>query len=144
MANVNDILRSKGSAVHGVAPTATVYEAIERMVARNVGALVVRDGDRPCGIVTERDYLRRIAIEGRTSKATKVEAIMSTELVSVTPDTSVERCMTLMTEKRVRHLPVISGGHLKGMVSIGDVVKHLLRDKEDHIQHLTDYIQGRA
>src|SRR5258706_8797544 len=96
MANVTDILRIKGSLVHGVSPDATVYDAIEKMVAHNVGALVVRDGNHPVGIVTERDYMRRVALDGRTSKTTRVVEIMSMELVAVTPVTSVERCMELM------------------------------------------------
>lgn len=144
MATVADIIRAKGSAVHGVSPEATVFEAIEKMVEHNVGALVVKDGDRPRGMLTERDYLKRVALEGRTSRTTKVQEIMSTRLVCITPGTSVEECMQLMTARRIRHLPVTSAGRLVGIVSIGDVVKHLLRDKEDHIQHLTDYIQGRA
>lgn len=144
MATVGDIILQKGSTVHGVSPTATVFDAIEKMVAHNVGALVVRDGDRPCGILTERDYLRRVALQGRTSKNTRVDEIMSTNLETVSPGTTVQECMRIMTSRRVRHLPVTSAARLIGIVSIGDVVKHLIRDQEDHIQHLTDYIQGRA
>jgi len=144
MATVSDILSTKGTAVFGVRRTATVFEAIESMVRHNVGALVVTDEGEVCGIITERDYLRRVAIEGRTSKTTLVDEIMSTRVVCVTPNTPVEQCMQLMTNKRTRHLPVMSGQRLAGIVSIGDVVKKLMREQASHIEGLTDYIQGRA
>src|SRR5262252_5158120 len=144
MATVADIISLKGSTTHSVAPRATVYEAIEKMVHNNIGALLVVDGEALVGILTERDYLRRIAVEGRTSKDTLVLAIMSTRLTTVNLGTTVERCMQIMTERRIRHLPVISGGRIAGIVSIGDVVKNMMRDQASHIEHLTEYIQGRA
>jgi len=144
MATVSDILAVKGTAVHGVRRTASVYEAIESMVKHNIGALVVTDEEEVCGIITERDYLRRVAVEGRTSRTTRVDEIMSVKVVCVTPNTPLEQCMQLMTDKRTRHLPVMSGTRLAGIVSIGDIVKNLMREQATHIEHLTDYIQGRA
>jgi len=144
MDTVSDILAIKGPVVHGVRRTATVYEAIESMTRYNVGALLVTDEDQLCGIITERDYLRRVALQGRTSKTTLVDEVMSTKLVCVSPSTSLERCMQLMTERRIRHLPVLNGDRLAGIVSIGDIVKNLIQEQATHIQHLTDYIQGRA
>ena len=144
MATVADIISLKGSTTHSVVPKATVYEAIEKMVRNNIGALLVVDGEALVGILTERDYLRRIAVEGRTSKDTLVAAIMSTRLTTVNLGTTVERCMQIMTERRIRHLPVVSGGRIAGIVSIGDVVKNMMRDQASHIEHLTEYIQGRA
>ena len=144
MATVADIISQKGSTAHSVAPQATVYEAIEKMVQNNIGALLVVDGAALVGIVTERDYLRRIAVEGRTSKGTLVSAIMSTRLTTVALGTTVERCMQIMTERRIRHLPVVAGSRIAGVVSIGDIVKNLMREQANHIEHLTEYIQGRA
>jgi CBS domain-containing protein len=144
MATVADIISQKGSTAYSVGPQATVYEAIEKMVQNNVGALLVVDGAALIGIVTERDYLRRIAVEGRTSKGTLVSAIMSTRLTTVALGTTVERCMQIMTERRIRHLPVVAGSRIAGIVSIGDIVKSLLREQATHIEHLTEYIQGRA
>ena len=144
MATVADIISQKGSTAHSVGPQATVYEAIEKMVQNNIGALLVVDGAALIGIVTERDYLRRIAVEGRTSKGTLVSAIMSTRLTTVAMGTTVERCMQIMTERRIRHLPVVAGSRIAGVVSIGDIVKSLMREQATHIEHLTEYIQGRA
>ena len=144
MATVADILIQKGSTAHSVGPQATVYEAIEKMVVHNVGALLVVDGSQLVGIVTERDYLRQIAVKGRTSRETLVSAIMSNRLITVAPSTTVERCMQTMTERRIRHLPVLAGSRIAGVVSIGDIVKNLLREQATHIEHLTEYIQGRA
>jgi CBS domain-containing protein len=144
MVSVADIIADKGSAVFAVRPNATVFEAIDTMVRRNVGALVVVEDGVLIGMVTERDYLRRIALEGRTSKATFVEQIMSTSPVTVAPSTSVDDCMRIMTENRIRHLPVLVGDRLVGLVSIGDIVKWMLRDQAVHIEYLTEYIQGRV
>jgi CBS domain-containing protein len=144
MATVRDVLDVKGTAVHDIWRTATVYQAIEKMVQCNVGALIVTDEGFPCGIVTERDYLRRIALEGRTSKTTRVEEIMSSELATVGPDTDLDDCMETMTDRRMRHLVVMEDGHLAGIVSIGDVVKWAVREREAEVRSLTNYIQGRA
>ncbi len=144
MATVADIISEKGSIAHSVEPEATVYEAIEKMVHNNVGALLVVKDGALVGIVTERDYLRRIAVEGRTSKGTRVFEIMTSRPYTVTLSTDVERCMQTMTERRIRHLPVLSGSRIAGVVSIGDIVKNLIQEQATHIEHLTEYIQGRA
>lgn len=144
MATVNDVLEVKGTIVYDVWRSATVYQAIEKMVQCNVGALVVTDEGKPCGILTERDYLRRIALEGRTSRTTRVEEIMSPRLATVGPDTDLEECMEIMTDRRLRHLIVFDDDHIVGIVSIGDVVKWSVREREDEVRSLTNYIHGRA
>src|ERR1041384_3785394 len=138
MATVADILTQKGSTAHSVGPQATVYEAIEKMVVHNVGALLVVDGGSLVGIMTERDYLRQIAVKGRTSKETLVSAIMTSRPHTVGPPTTVERCMQMMTDRRIRHLPVMAAGRIAGVVSIGDIVKNLMREQATHIEHLTE------
>jgi CBS domain-containing protein len=143
MASVDQLLSMKGQAIHTITMTATVYEAIAKMVAKNVGSLVVMDEGVPCGMLTERDYLRRVALEGRSSKTTFVAEIMSPDLVFVDPETDVEECMALMTHRHIRHLPVLSESRVIGMVSIGDIVKYLARERAGTIQELTAYIQGR-
>jgi len=142
MGTVFQLLATKGRTVHTIDRTATVFDAISKMVANNVGALVVQGGAQPCGILTERDYLRKVALHGRASRATLVETIMSRELIHVGPDTTIEACMALMTQNRIRHLPVFDGSELIGLVSIGDIVKHLARDRQEQIEQLTAYIQG--
>jgi len=144
MATVKDVLEVKGTVVYDVWRSATVYQAIEKMVQCNVGALVVTDEGMPCGIVTERDYLRRIALEGRTSRTTRVEEIMSPRLATVAPDTDLEECMEIMTDRRLRHLIVLDEDRVAGIVSIGDVVKWSVREREDEVRSLTNYIHGRA
>jgi len=138
---VSDILEQKGSNVLTIEASATVYDAIKRMVDGNVGALLVTEDGRLTGIVTERDYMRRVALEGRTEKETLVREIMSSPLVYVTPDTTVEECMGVMTERRIRHLPVL-GEHREtvGIISIGDVVKFQSDQQNVQIRLLTDYI----
>lgn len=142
MLTVAQLLSLKGRNVITIDRSATVFEAIERMVANNVGALLVMDGMRACGIVTERDYLRKVALQGRASRTTGVHEIMSDNLISVDLDAVVEDCMTLMTSKRIRHLPVFDGNTLAGLISIGDIVKHLAMDRQAQIEQLTGYIQG--
>lgn len=144
MATVRDVLEVKGSIVYDVWRSATVYQAIEKMVQCNVGALIVTDEGVPCGILTERDYLRKIALEGRTSRTTRVEEVMSPKLAAVGRDTDLDECMEIMTDRRLRHLVVLEGGRIVGIVSIGDVVKWMVRDREAEVQSLTNYIHGRA
>jgi CBS domain-containing protein len=144
MVTVSQLLAIKGQAVHTIEKTATVFDAIGKMVTRNVGALVVMDGADPIGVLTERDYLRKIALQGRSSRTTLVREVMSDRLICVGLDTEVEECMTLMTQKRIRHLPVIAGGRMCGIVSIGDIVKYLASDRKVQIEELTAYIQGVA
>lgn len=143
MGTIAKVLAAKGNEVHTIAPDATVYEAVVRMVEKNVGSLLVLDGDKIAGIVTERDYLRQIAVKGRTSKTTRVGEIMTTPLVYVGPGQTVEEAMAIMSDRRIRHLPVVDGGRLIGLVSIGDLVKRVASDQKFHIQYLTDYICGK-
>jgi CBS domain-containing protein len=119
---------------------ASVFEAVKRMVEANVGSLLVTEGDEITGIVTERDYLRRVAHEGRTDKGTAVREILSSPLIVVTPQTTVDECMALMTDRRIRHVPVVDGGEVVGIVSIGDVVKFKSTKQSFEIQFLHDYI----
>ena len=143
MAVVAEILERKGGAVLTIDREATVFDAIQRMVEKNVGSVIVTEGDTISGILTERDYLRRIVLEGRTSKTTRVHEVMSPRLICVDPSRSLDECMAIMTQQRIRHLPVMDGGALIGIVSIGDVVKHLSSEQEIHIRYLTDYIAGK-
>src|SRR5215831_15814872 len=142
MLTVSQLLAIKGQTVHTIEKSATVFEAIGKMVSHNVGALLVVDGMGPCGIVTERDYLRKIALQGRASRTTQVEEIMSKHLVFVHFEDGVEDCMALMTKNHIRHLPVFDGTELAGIVSIGDIVKYLAGDRLTQIEQLTAYIQG--
>jgi CBS domain-containing protein len=142
MASVEDILNQKGSLVHAVGPTAMMFEAVEKMVQHNVGALLVVEDGELRGIVTERDYLKRVAVRGKSSRSTPVSEVMTSDLITVSPSTEVDRCMGLMTGRRIRHLPVIEQGKVIGIVSIGDLVKSRLREQDGQIRHLTDYIQG--
>ena len=144
MVTVSQLLAIKGQVVHTIEATATVFDAIGKMVTRNVGALVVLDGADPVGVLTERDYLRKIALQGRSSRTTTVQEVMSERLICVGLDTEVEECMTLITQKRIRHLPVIAEGRMCGIVSIGDIVKYLASDRKVQIEQLTAYIQGVA
>ena len=143
MARVSDILRGKGNEVLKIEATETVFAAIKRMVEANVGSILVTDGGQIVGILTERDYLRKITLEGRTSRDTQVGEIMSSPLVYVTPQTTIEECMAVMTDRRIRHLPVVEEDDVVGVVSIGDVVKYQSREQSFQIQYLTDYISGR-
>ena len=143
MSTVSQILQNKGKKVFQIEGTATVFEAIQAMVDANVGALLVTEGGRITGIMTERDYLRRVTLEGRTDKEARVEEIMSSPLIYVTPEASIEECMALMTDRRIRHLPVVEGDDVVGLVSIGDLVKFQTREQSFRIQYLTEYITGR-
>ncbi len=140
---VSDILAGKGRDLLTVESDASVYDAVKQMVERNVGSLLVTVDGRIEGIVTERDYLRRVTLEGRTDRETHVSEIMSSPLVVVTPETSVDECMSVMTDRRIRHVPVVDGGEIVGVVSIGDVVKFKSSQQSYQIQYLTDYITAR-
>jgi CBS domain-containing protein len=140
---VSDILDEKGSAALTIEGDATVLDAIKRMVESNVGSLLVTESEKLTGIVTERDYLRRVTLEGRDEKETPVREIMTSELVYVMPDTSIDECMAVMTERRIRHLPVLSEGQeIAGVISIGDVVKFRSKQQDVRIRLLTDYISS--
>ena len=144
MKTVQDILKSKGSShVHTVGPAATVLEAISLMAQHGIGALVVvAAGGRVIGIVSERDYARKVVLMERSSYNTEVRDIMTADVISVEPSARTTHCMTLMTEKRLRHLPVVQDGQLLGMVSIGDLVKDLISDQQAQIRQLESYIRG--
>jgi len=143
MGQVSDILEAKGREVLRIDASATVYDAIVRMVEGNVGALLVYEGDRLAGIVTERDYLRRVTLQDRDERTTPVGEIMTAELVFVGPDASVEECMAVMTDRRIRHLPVVTDEReVVGLVSIGDVVKFQSREQSVQIRFLTEFISG--
>jgi CBS domain-containing protein len=140
MSQVSEILEEKGRNVLEIEADASVFEAVKRMVEANVGSLLVTEGGEIAGIVTERDYLRRVTLEGRTDKETPVREIMTSPLIVVTPETPIDECMALMTDRRIRHVPVVDGGEVVGMISIGDLVKFKSKKQSFEIQYLTDYI----
>ena len=142
MGRVSEILRKKGTDVLKIEASATVFDAIKRIVELNVGSILVTEGDQVVGIMTERDYLRKIAIFGRTSHDTLVREIMSSPLIYVTPESTIEEAMAIMTDRRIRHLPVVVDEKITGIVSIGDVVKFQSREQSFQIKYLTEYISG--
>lgn len=140
---INSVLSLKGHRVWSVTPTTTVFEAIRTMSNRSVGALLVMAGDRLDGIISERDYARKVILQDRSSKMTQVREIMTTPVVTVTLKDRVEECMRLMTERRIRHLPVLDGNRVVGVVSIGDLVNWIVVAQEETIGHLEGYIAGK-
>ena len=143
MSTAAQILEGKERRVLSIDADATVYEAVERMVGANVGSLLVEVDGQINGIFTDRDYLRRVTLEGRTDKESTVREIMTSPLLVVSPETSLEECMSLMTERRIRHLPVAEGGKVIGLISIGDVVKFNSKQQSYQLQYLNDYISAR-
>lgn len=143
MVTVERILQQKGSGVWRTSPDASVFDALALMAEKNVGALVVMQKDIVAGIVSERDYARKVALLGRQSKHLRVAEIMSTDLICISPQQTVQDCMTLMLDHRIRHLPVLRDGVLAGIVSIGDVVKAVIDDQHQTIDSLENYITGR-
>lgn len=137
---VKDILRKKSSDIYSIAPKSTVYEAIEQMAEKNVGALLVMQNDRLEGIISERDYRNKVILKGRTSKTTPVRDIMTSDLITVKPADNIHTCMELMTENHIRHLPVMDEGKLVGVISIGDVVKSVIEAQKAEIESMRDYI----
>jgi len=143
MKTVAQILGSKpDQSVHTVEPTASVYDAVKLMADKNVGALVVTERGKVVGIVSERDYARKVVLLGRSSADTPVSQIMSSPAFTVTPDETVQRCMEIMTERRFRHLPVVNEGQLVGVISIGDCVRAVIDEQQDTIQQLERFISG--
>lgn len=140
--NIASILKSKGSAVWSVTPDATVYDALALMAERSIGALLVLSDGRMAGIVTERDYARKIVLQGKSSKDTPVHEIMTRAPVTVTPDHTVDECMVIMTQSRVRHLPVLEADRVAGIVSIGDLVNAIISAQAHTINQLHTYISG--
>lgn len=141
---VGDVLNHKGWFVHSVGPGETVFDAISTMVELNIGALVVvDDNDSLVGIMTERDYLKKIALQGRSSRTTFVQEIMTEKVVVIEPGFTVKQCLYLMTEKRCRHLPVIQDGRVRGLISIGDCAREIAHDATITVQYFVDFIRGR-
>ena len=139
---IEAILSQKSGEIWTTSPDATVYEAVALMAEKNVGALLVMEGEKLAGIISERDYSRKVMLRGKRSRETYVREIMTTELTTASPRQTVEECLRFMTEKRVRHLPVMADGKLRGMISIGDLVKHVISVQNATIHQLTDYIAG--
>ncbi len=143
MTTAADVLKSKPQqTVHTITPTATVLEAVKLMADKNIGALLVMEGTQIAGIVTERDYARKVAVMSRSSRETSVREIMTSAVMYVRPDQSSEECMALMTENRLRHLPVMDRDKLLGLISIGDLVKNIISEQKFLIQQLEHYITG--
>ena len=142
MKTVSQLLQAKGREVHSVAPDARVFDALKLMAERNVGALVVLEGARLAGIFSERDYARKVILLGKSSHDIPVREIMTAKVITVHPGQTVEECMELMTEKRIRHLPVLEGERLVGMLSIGDLVKEVIAEQEQTIKQLESYIRS--
>ncbi|MFN3624858.1 MAG: CBS domain-containing protein [Hyphomicrobium sp.] len=142
MATVREVLRQKGHVVHWIEPGASVRDAVRVMAERNIGALLVMEDGQLAGIITERDYARKVVLKGRTSASTLVREIMATRLVVVCPDQKVEECMAVMTARAIRHLPVVENGDVVGIVSIGDMVKSIIADQKFIIEQLEHYIHG--
>jgi len=141
-ASVSDILSYKGSNTWTISPDATVLEAVQMMADKNVGALLVTDNGRLVGIISERDYTRKVVIKGKSSKTTAVKEILSSQVVHVTPETTVQECLRLMTDHHFRHLPVLEGDQIAGIVSIGDLVNWIISAQTSTISQLQTYITG--
>jgi len=144
MATIRDLLKIKGNQVWTVTPNTSVLETLLMMTEKAVGALVVVEGDKIAGIISERDFIRSIAEKERCVLNTVVLEYMTTTVMTVTPDQSIEDCMQLMTEKHIRHLPVVENGKLAGMISIGDIVKDIISSEKSRINALENYIEGRG
>ena len=143
MLKVSDILKAKGPEVYTVDCSETAYNAVSKMTDKSVGALVVCDGEKICGIVSERDCLRKVTLKDLDPRKTKVEEIMTSKVIIAEPGFTVDECMAIMTEKRIRHLPIVAGKEMVGIVSIGDLVKHTSKVQQAHIEYLTDFITGK-
>jgi len=139
---INEILNSKGTQVWSVSPETMVFDAIQLMADKNIGALLVIEENKLIGILSERDYTRKIALKGKSSKQTSVREILSGQVIHATPDHTIEECMRLMTDHRVRHLPVLDGEKICGLVSIGDLVNWIISAQTTTIQQLQTYISG--
>jgi CBS domain-containing protein len=142
MPHVSDLLNIKSKEIHSVSPDDTVLDALKLMSEKEIGALIVREGETVVGIFSERDYARKIILLGKNSKETLIREVMSSNLIQISPGTSVEDCMILMTGKHVRHLPVFDKEKFVGIISIGDVVKSIISNQEVLIDQLSDYISG--
>lgn len=142
MAKVKDILALKGQSVWSVALDASVYDAMKLMAEKGIGALMVMQGEKLVGIISERDYARKVILQGRASRTTQVREIMTSHVLYAQPEQNIEECMAVMTDKRVRHLPVYDEGRLVGVISIGDLVKSIITEQKFMIEQLEKYISG--
>ena len=142
MRTVKQLLDEKGHDVASVAPSSPVIDALRLMAEHGIGALLVMDGPRLAGVMSERDYARKVVLQGRSSAETRVSDIMSSDVHTVTPEDSVNACMLLMTQRRIRHLPVLENGEVTGVLSIGDLVKAVIADQQEEISQLQQYIAG--
>jgi len=142
MAKVKDILALKGQSVWSIAPEESVYEAMKLMAEKGIGAIMVIDGEKLVGILSERDYARKVILQGRASRTTQVREIMTSHVLYAQPEQNIEECMALMTDKRVRHLPVYEEGRLVGVISIGDLVKSIITEQKFIIEQLERYISS--
>lgn len=141
MGKVKDILDAKGGfVVYSVTPSTTVYSAIEQMSQKNIGGILIAENDQLLGIFTERDYARKLILKGKSSKETPIRDLMTANPITVSPSSTVEECMQIMSDKHIRHLPVTEGSKILGMISIGDVVTHVIQEQKSIIQHLESYI----
>ena len=140
MGTVKNLLQKKGNVVHSVSPSSCVYDALEVLENKNLGALVVVEDETLIGIFTERDYARKVVLKGRSSKETRIKDIMTDRPVFVTPQNTIDDCMQIMTDKHIRHLPVLDNGKLVGVISIGDLVKFIIEEKNFIIENLEHYI----
>jgi CBS domain-containing protein len=141
MQTLAQLLTTKGSHVWSISPEATVFDGLRLMAEKNIGALLIVEDGQPVGMMSERDYARKVILEGRSSRDTPIRSIMTTDLVHISPTASVERGLALMTEERVRHLPVIEEGTVLGLISIGDLVKAMIQDQQFTIERLEQYIR---
>ena len=140
---VGTILNRKGGEIWAVRPEQTVYEAIEMMADKGVGALLVMSNGKLAGIISERDYARKVILQGRSSRTTVIQEIMTSRVISVSPRDAVDECMELMTRNRIRHLPIMENERVIGIVSIGDLVKWVVSEQEETIEHLHNYISAK-
>ena len=142
MSTVRNILQKKGNAVYSVSPDSSVYDALEELEEKNLGGLVVVENGKLIGVFTERDYARKVILKGRSSKETLVRDIMTSRPIFVNPDTTIDECMRLMSDKFIRHLPVLENDELIGILSIGDIVRYIIYEKDFIIENLEHYITG--
>ena len=142
MRRVKDILASKGNEICSIGPNASVYDAIHLLAEKGIGALTVLDNEQLVGIISERDYARQIILKGRSSENTLVKDIMSSDVITAQPGHEIEECMHMMTEKRIRHLPIVEDDNLVGIISIGDLIRAIIADQQSTIGDLEKYISG--
>jgi len=142
MGTVSNILETKGDLVFSITPDTSIFHALEIMVEKNVSALLVMENDKLAGIFTERDYARKVVLKGKSSKDTQIGDIMTRDLITVSPDSTIDQCMELMTGKYIRHLPVVNKDTLVGIISIGDVVRRIIEEQKSIIGHMEQYISG--